>query len=123
MQRRVGMRIIENTISDINEALAREFLGRVQRPAQLVVNREGAVFVREAQLHFVVYCREGIELSSSAQHGHFLLDQGALDAARKTGANSEKVVFTPQCKGRSNGRHEKRLAKALERQPTVWLIR
>src|SRR6266404_447551 len=48
LQRRVGMRIIENTISDINDALAREFLGRIQRPAQLVVNRERAVFVREA---------------------------------------------------------------------------
>ncbi len=84
---------------------------------------DSIVFVREAQLRFVIYCREGIELRSSAQHSHFLLGQGALNAARKTGANSEKVVFAPQCKGRSNGRHEKRLAKALERQPTVWLIR
>ena len=117
------MRIIENTISDINEALAREFLGRVQRPAQLVVNRERAVFVCEAQLHFIIYCREGIELRSSAQHGHFLLDQGALNATRKTGANSEKFIFATQCKGRSNGRHEKRLAQTLERQPTVRLIR
>jgi hypothetical protein len=58
--------------------------------------------------------REGIELGSSAQHGHFLLDQGGFNPARKTGANSEKFIFAPQCKGRFNSRHEKRLAKALE---------
>ena len=113
---------MEKTISDINEALQREFGRPVQRPAQLIAHRERIVFVREAQLHFIVYRRKGVERSSPAQHLHFLHDQRRLNAAGKTGANSEKFIFAPQFEARRNGRRKKGLAQALARQLTVWLV-
>src|SRR3984893_11351536 len=108
------MRIVENTIADINEALASKFGRRVEGPAQLVVDGESVVFVRKAQIRLVVHCREGIELSSPTQHLHFLAEQRQFNAAGETGANGEELVFPFQLEAGRDGRCEKLLAQSLK---------
>ena len=116
------MRIIENTIADVNEALARKLGRRVEGPAQLVVNGESVVFVRKAQISFVVPRPEGIELLSPAQHVHFLLDQRQLNTSGKTGANGEELIFPFQFEAGRDDRCEKMLAQPLKSQRPVTFI-
>src|SRR2546423_14912781 len=116
------MRIVENTIADINEALASKFGRRVEGPAQLDVDGEGVIFVGKAQIRFVVPSPEGIELPSPAQHLHFLADERRLNAAGETGANGEELVFPFQLEAGRDDRCEKRLAQPLKSQRPVALV-
>ena len=121
-QRWISMRIVENTIADINEALARKFGRRIEGPAQLVVDGEGIIFVRKTQISFVVPRPEGIELLSPAQHFHFLADQRRFNAAGETGANGEELVFPFQLEAGRDDRCEQLLAQPLKSQRPVALV-
>ena len=105
--------------------LSRGQFGRgIEGPAQLVVDGEGVIFVRKAQIlrSFVPY-REEIELSSPAQYLHFLAGQRCFNAAGETGANGEELVFPVQLEAGRDGGCEKLLAQPLKTQRPVSLVR
>jgi hypothetical protein len=97
--------------------LSRGQFGRgIEGPAQLVVDGEGVIFVRKAQIlrSFVPY-RAEIELSSPAQYLHFLAGQRCFNAAGETGVNGEELVFPVQLEAGRDGGCEKLLAQPLEK--------